>query len=29
MAIGIEQFRDPRYLTIGWLLIIPFIKGRR
>lgn len=29
MTIGIEQFREPRYLAIGWLLIIPFIKGRR
>ncbi len=26
MKIGLEQFREPRYLTLPWLLIQPFIK---
>jgi len=26
MQIGLQQFREPRYLTLPWLLIQPFIK---
>jgi len=28
MNIGLETFRDIKYLNLPWLLIIPFIKGR-
>ena len=24
MQIGLEQFRDPKYLTLPWLLVLPF-----
>jgi sterol desaturase/sphingolipid hydroxylase (fatty acid hydroxylase superfamily) len=28
MLIGLPQFREPRYLTLPWLLILPFITHR-